>query len=301
MRFESGMAGFLIVVLAVSGAIFGTIILNSSETTQEVTKYDFKTEVTGLFPVDTSPEFYDYDLARNYTGYFTLDTQVNGVNYFGGATFRETGVNNYPVKFKPVTQGITGNYNLNDYTLTMSDPPKPSLPHITLGFFDNTGYYSYAEAQSVTLSSVIQALNLNQYDVIEITPISDAYADNIYLNITDRYYHAGGDVYQCNIHLRPDAENLNPDTSTGLIPWFSCKVDNVTGQTNVYSSKTISQANFKGSFSTSDVVLNYLLDGDSAGTNGAIIGKSIKVTAYNTGEVQYMDISQGVMVTGVTE
>ena len=102
MKFESGMVGCLIVVLAIGGSIFGTILLSADESTYEVTKYDFKTEVTGLFDTDTSPEFFDYDLAKNYTGYYTQESTINGVRYWGGATFTPTGVNNYPVTYEPV-------------------------------------------------------------------------------------------------------------------------------------------------------------------------------------------------------
>ncbi len=305
MKFETGMAGFLIVVLAVSGSIFGTILLNAEESTYEVTKYDFKTEVTGLFPVDTSPEFYDYDLARNYTGYFTPDTQINGVNYFGGASFRETTVNNYPVKFKPAIQPTTGTYNLNDYSLTTSSPPEPSRSYVELVFTDGTGFFSEVHAQSVTVSSIVSQLGLDGYDVIEITPISTDYSDNIFFGTTDRYFDQGSNRWFVNYSINnANATNFPPSggfNPSGLIPWFSCKVDNITGQTSVYSSRTISQSAFQGAFNNDDVVLNYLLDGDSSGSGGAILGKSIKVTAYMNGIIQYMDISQGVTVTGGRE
>lgn len=292
------MLGCCIIMLMLGASIFGTILISADANTYDVTKYRFETEVTGLFPVDNTPEFMDYDLSRNYTGYYTIDSVINGVKYWGGATFTQTNVNNYPVKYMPLNQPVTGTYNLNNYTLTKTSPPTPDRDYVEV-VFTGDGTFSEAHGQSVTVSSIISALGLNGYDIIEITPVSSNKADNIYFTTTDRYKDQGAGRWFIAYTVNPDATNLGPDTSgKGSVPWFSCKVDNITSQTSVYSSKTISQNAFKGSFDNNDLALNYVADGDSPGSAEAILGNSIKITAYMTGNIQYMDISQGVTITG---
>lgn len=315
MRFESGMAGFLIVVLAVSGAIFGTIILNSSETTQEVTKYDFKTEVTGLFPVDTSPEFYDYDLARNYTGYFTLETQINGVNYFGGATFRETGVNNYPVRSAP-SDSTTSTITITG--LSQSNPPsdkrmttlvygQSGIAVDSAGTMGNLVVNWSQETKSSTLQSLIQANDLDDYDKITITPTSSSAADRILFASTDDFVltDGGANSYYWRDYVEYDSREIYTQsrwagiTMPTLVACLSCTIDTVTQTANFYYSETPSTQTFVKAVGLDKAVILY----DSTNTQTAVVGLSdtVDMEGLDYPDVQYMDISQGVKVTGVTE
>lgn len=297
MRFESGMAGFLIVVLAVSGAIFGTIVLNSSESTQEVTKYDFKTEVTGLFPVDTSPEFYDYDLSRNYTGYFTEETQINGVNYFGGATFRGTGVNNYPIKTTP------DNRVTSDETITPQIDSNldnfSSSTYTGINYYDATygNRYSFTtQSYTRTLESLVSELVLDDYDVIEIRTDDD---------ISDKYhwsFFGTGDQFSSDTIPKVNYVNKTyfdsyPSDNGYYIACHSVKIDMVTGTVSYYYDDTISSNSYVYQGRLSDAVISY----STIPFYDTPTGIPLDVTAYDTNVVQYMDISQGVMVTGVTE
>lgn len=305
MRFESGMAGFLIVVLAVSGAIFGTIILNSSETTQEVTKYDFKTEVTGLFPVDTSPEFYDYDLSRNYTGYFTLDTQINGVNYFGGATFRETGVNNYPVRFAPesdtnLTQQLSG-------SLTTSDPPgSDDLFVVVWGqptYTTPAGYQQAnwsTDAKSVSLRTILSTYGLNDYDEITIKPTSTDVNSRVLFDSKDSFSHKsygyGVDYVEKN-YENTSVYNPNGLYSQPTVACLSCKIIVSTNTAYLYYGTAINNSELVKSISLDEAVIIY----DSGSSDYRRLGDTVDILATSSPDVQYMDISQGVKVTGVTE
>lgn len=291
------MAGFLVVILAVGGAIFGTIILNSDESTTEITKYDYKTDVTGLFPVDTSPEYYDYDLARNYTGYFTADTQINGVNYFGGATFRNSSVNNYPIKTAP------DNSNTSSETITSSinsnmDNTSPSA-YTGITYYRNQYGNSYSfstQSYTRTVESLLRELDLNGYDVIEIKTSAADYDDHFhwaFFGTKDQFSSATVP------HVSYVKQQVYGDYPTDgyYVACHSIKVDKKTSTVNFYFDDTTSSNSYVMQSAIGDAVISY---SSVAFLNGST-GVPIDVVAYDTGNVEYMDISQGVTVTGVTE
>lgn len=297
MRFENGMLGFLIVVLALGGSIFGTVLLSAEESTHDVTKYRYETEVTGLFPVDTSPEYYDYDLARNYTGYYTADTVINGVKYWGGASFRETGVNNYPIKTTPdnrvtsdetITPQIDS--NLDNYS---------STAYTGITYYNATygNSYSFAtQSYTRTLESLVRELALNDYDVIEIRTDDD---------ISNKYYWSFfGTKDQLSNNTPQTVNYVNkvyfdsyPSDNGYFIACHSVKIDMVTDIVSYYYNDTINGNSYVSQSNLSDAVISY----STIPFYDTPTGIPLNVTAYDTNVVKYMDISQGVTVTGVTE
>lgn len=313
MRFDNGMIGFLIVVLAVGGAIFGTILLSSEESTYDVTKYRYETEVTGLFPVDTSPEYYDYDLARNYTGYYTQDTVVNGVNYWGGATFTTTGVNNYPVRYAPddsttATITVTG--------LSQSDPPddkrfatlvygQGGVVVGSAGTMGNLVVNWSQNTKSSTLTSFLIANSLEDYDYITITPTSDAAADRILFASTDDFAYVDSvNPYYWRDYVEYDSRELYTESRWGgvtmptLVACLSCKIDLVTQMADFYYSTNASTQTFVKQVSLNKAVMLY----DSTNTQTYVVGLSnaVNVLGVDYPDLNYMDISRGVTITGVS-
>lgn len=305
MKFETGMAGFLIVVLAVSGSIFGTILLNAEESTYEVTKYDFKTEVTGLFPVDTSPEFYDYDLARNYTGYFTPDTQINGVNYFGGASFRETTVNNYPVRYAPesdtdINEQLSG-------SLGQSDPPgSDSLYVVVYGTPTYTTPAGYQQAnwstnaKSVSLTTLITAYNLSGYDEITIKPTSTDINSRVLFDSKESFaqksYGYGVDYVE-KAYEGSNVYNPNGQYTTPTVACLSCKIVVSTSTVYLYYGTNANNNELVKTVNLDDAVIIY----DSGSSDYRRLGDTVNIYAVSIPVIQYMDISQGVTVTGGRE
>lgn len=95
MRFNNGMFGACICVLALLGTAIGGFVLNVDQDTREVTKYDFIADVSGLFSYSDAPEYIDYSPSTNYTGYSPLGS----VNYTSTNT-----ANNYRYQ---ITAGTT--------------------------------------------------------------------------------------------------------------------------------------------------------------------------------------------------
>lgn len=309
MRFENGMLGFLIVVLALGGSIFGTVLMSAEETTYDVTKYRFETEVTGLFPVDTSPDYIDYDLSSNYTGYYMEDTEINGVRYWGGATFTPTGVNNYPIRFARETV-MSDDCRVIDYRDSLVDSAKPS--DTTRAYFDiflhdynnptsspsksyslNDGY------KSVTLLSLIAAMGLSDVDYIEITPMSSFDSDYIpFFSVDDwreiRPIPFLDTLY--GIYTVGNSYIASYPQETGIfnILCKTCKIDKAKNTVDLYYGNSVNTNEFVKTLDLSKacVLCNPSTYGDLW---------RYHVEAYNEPTIQYMDTSQGVTVTGESD
>ena len=105
MKFDKGILGVVIVVIALFGTIFTGYLLNAEQETVTVTEYDKVTDVTSLFNFTEQPDYIDYNPAKNYTGYTLSDGSSNGVSYT-----RASGVNQYPMS---TTSSSTVTVNLS--------------------------------------------------------------------------------------------------------------------------------------------------------------------------------------------
>lgn len=308
MRFESGMIGCLIVVLAIGGAVFGNVLLSADTHTETVTKYDFKTEVTGLFDTDTSPQFFDYDISKNYTGYYTVDSIVNGIYYWGGAEYTPSSVNNYPITEMPVSNEMMQ----ERITLAISesmdntDPPGAGNRYTGVTYYDKPygeHFTSSSQTYSKTLTSFIREYNLNGYDVIEITPLASDYAeyDSTYENAnmlffgTTADYNTTGQSYPKMYYVEYDQYNTYPQDADFKIACHSCKIDTVSQKVSFYYGDRVGSSTYVYTVSLSNAVITFKTYPLYSPDNGI----EFKVTQYDVIDQKYMDTSQGVKITGV--
>lgn len=295
MRFDNGMIGFLIVVLAVGGAIFGTILLSSEESTYDVTKYRYETEVTGLFPVDTSPEYYDYDLSKNYTGYFINDTVINGVNYWGGADFTPSiTVNNYPIKYHPDNSNTTTatiDHSTNVANMTDSIATYTGITWYNHDFDGN--FNNAAQSKTKSLSSFLTVLNLTGYDVIEVkSNIADGLHKCLFFGtVNDFGTDRPGQQSQTNAACYVENSYYTSYSNDPMyhIACHSCKIDNITHTATFYYDDSTRNTSFVRAVPLDDAVVSFT-------TINAQI--TFNVLEYDINQIDYMDISKGVTVTG---
>lgn len=92
MKFDKGICGVVIVVIALFGTIFTGYFLNVDHETVTVTEYDRVTDVSSLFTYTQQPDYIDYNPAKNYTGYQLSDGSSNGVSFT-----QASGINQYPM------------------------------------------------------------------------------------------------------------------------------------------------------------------------------------------------------------
>lgn len=301
MRFESGMVGFLIVVLAIGGSIFGTILMSADSSTHEVTKYDYKADVTGLFDTDTSPEYYDYDLSRNYTGYYTINTIVGGVNYWGGATFRNTSVNNYPVKYAPNNVSSTETIDLIELNIPNTDPPDNKT--FTLLYYVNaipttSGNYG-AKAQCVSVTTAINLMGLSDYGYVSFKSTGTE-TDWVFFGSIDDLKSIGNGYSYSASYTKPE---LMEENGSIMQPAAICmKYEKSSNTISLYSDDSLSAGKLVRTLDASKTIMMFSLgEWSGQGDNYLLEGDKVIVNAWDEPAIQYMDISQGVTVVGVSE
>lgn len=297
----------MIVVLAIGGSIFGTILLSAEESTQEVTKYRFETEVTGLFPVDSSPEYYDYDLSRNYTGYYTQDTIINGVKYFGGASFTDyPGVNNYPVKYGP-TNSTSGNTTIDSTLDASTDKMEKDSNSVTAVAYYSLDYsdgrFSFlTETHTRTISSLIRELELEDYDIVIIKQNTSSDYDNrkfwSFFGTDEQFTKGDVPNTQSNIYAAAYVDRSVYDTyptdSFYKMMCRSIKVDRVTQTVSYYYDSSANGNSFVYTSTINSAVISYSTLAFTDGNEGI----PISYVAYDEDEIDYMDVSRGVKVNG---
>lgn len=69
MKFDGGYLGACIIVLSLLLGTAGCLLLNVNETPVSTTRYDYVTDITGLFNISDEPQYIDFNPATNYTGY----------------------------------------------------------------------------------------------------------------------------------------------------------------------------------------------------------------------------------------
>lgn len=175
MRFNNGMFGACICVLALLGTAIGGFVLNVHEDQREVTNYNFIADVSGLFSYSDAPEYIEYNPSSNYVGY-----TPGAVEYTQSST-----ANNYRYL------SASGTTSTNSLTITdSSDYPDDYYSGNTLYALwngsidfgdvdDSWGGFSYNIAIGNTNSSIMTKLsnilstlaggNVNAYQSIEMT------------------------------------------------------------------------------------------------------------------------------------
>lgn len=310
MEFKSGMLGCCIIMLMLGASIFGTILISADANTYDVTKYRFETEVTGLFPVDNSPEFMDYDLSRNYTGYYITESVINGEKYWGGATFTSTGVNNYPIKYEPeesesssktITLELT-NSMTNAVNQVSGTQMNTGVTYYKKNYTNTSPVFSSAFASySKTLSSFITTMGLSGYDVIEIKSIYQTNYDAPHQKLlffglsSDFHTGAPGQGIISAEYVEYEYYRTYPqEDNRYTIACHSCKIDVATNTVTYYYNDTVSGSAYVKTVNLNDAVVTFYYPV----TTGDPTNIPFNYSRYNVNRIDYMDISQGVRVTG---
>lgn len=199
MKFKSGYLGICIVVLSLLLGTAGSLLLNVDKTAEASTKYDYKTDITGLFDTTQEPQYIDFSPATNYNGYAPLypgQPNPSGIDYVVSPTS-----NNYRV-LAVADDPITGPYGtVNNST---------SLTQATFNYSVNTSVGSSERVQSGALTGtltgqkvaslytwVTSVWDLSTYSEIEITlsypaihaPTERAgFGSALYIPASDPYY-----------------------------------------------------------------------------------------------------------------
>lgn len=225
-RYGLGMAGCMIVVVALLGSILAGFCLDVSKQTRPVTDYDYVTDVTGLFTIDQSPDYIQYAPSTNYTGY----TDITSMQYSISAT-----PNNYRIVLDPAPPA-SSSATLNSVTPSSLSAKWLYGPGAVLGNSNviQTGDYSSSQqcngelTGAVTISTLITGMGL-QNDYVTLANPNSPNAILLHGDpSTYMQYYSGGGTAVDRIWIFGNNECY----------WDTIEYDPVTAICKVYSGTT---------------------------------------------------------------
>lgn len=141
MRFKSGYLGVLLVTLCLFGSALLCIIANVEKENVITTKYDYVTDVTGLFDFSDAPQYTEYNPNANYIGY---TNSVSTLASPSGISFvSSNSVNNYAVMVAPGTT-VSGPSGTVNNSTSLPQATFDSSPVIALNASDPAVFNSTA-------------------------------------------------------------------------------------------------------------------------------------------------------------
>lgn len=81
MRFLTGNAGIVVVIVAIMGTVVVGYTLAGDTETETATDFQHTADITGLFTTSSEPEYLEYSPPENWTGWRTGSYYMQGVSY----------------------------------------------------------------------------------------------------------------------------------------------------------------------------------------------------------------------------
>lgn len=153
MKFQSGILGVIVVVIALTGTIFGGFILNVNQEFTSATDYTDVTDVTSLYRFDSQPDYLDYNPAKNFTGYKLSNNTGSGISYTQSSTMNQyyMGTNSsYTTSYD-----LTSMYTVGGHPISFGDY---YVYNVSGNTFDAMYKTEYGEPSYVRLSSLLPYL-----------------------------------------------------------------------------------------------------------------------------------------------
>lgn len=194
--FKPGYLGVSIVILSILGGILAGSLLNVDTSTVSSTKYEYQTDITGLFETTQDPQYIDFNPASNYTGY-TDATKLGYTTTAGASNYRI--VSEYGTTSTGASVTIDDSVTLPQMTFYATDENGNKTEYTSIfGWLNDTDmlvpgkianlydwlgtYYTLADYQTITLNlSYSGAFIATTYNETITTP---AYMIRPVLNIT---------------------------------------------------------------------------------------------------------------------
>lgn len=292
MRFDNGLLGMAIVTVAIMGSILGAYIVASDPEVVEVTKFEYLTDVSGLFEYDHEPRFIEYNPSTNYTNYYSASS---GSDDTGRPYFDVAGVdydpslnaNIYKLNLGPTTT-VTATQDLSELTPTKT---------IQVVYEYEQGRFAYQNnANAVSIQSLITQMSLDDYDVIYIS--SDHTEPIDWTSTTADWISFVPQSKLIPILTGESVTIYNPDVTAHPQAMKAALSAKITIKSTMPTVELFEKADFKssvGQYAASDVFITY---NNVSGT--FTLGDSISYTGYDYPDAAYMNIEQGVSLKEAT-
>lgn len=286
MRFENGMLGVCIVVIAIITSVGGAYALSMDVEEVEVTNYSMVTDITGVFDSSKAVTYIEYEPSTNFTGYYTSSS--NG--YFDGVNYTQSNkINNYKLNLAP-TSSVDSTVTLTSLTSDKTNPATVKIDYAT-GTSTVDCYPNY-----VTFSEFLQQENLTGADSVKLSA-----------NVTSVDWTSGnGGWFTFAPKSWGEPIAFNPGNMQPIYVW-SFKNPNISMQDSnsrhwhnpilsaIWDGSSLELfygadfTNSAGLFSTSDVYVFY-----SAGSGSLTLSDTAKLSSVTMPDAVYMDVSKGV-------
>ena len=312
MRFNNGMFGACICVLALLGTAIGGFVLNVHEDQREVTKYNYIADVSGLFSYSDAPEYIEYNPSSNYVGYtpgaveYTQSSTANNFRYIiqDGDTITSdpvaiTDSSDYPYDYGnfvlgTVTSGVYnpvahflwngGTYNFGN---TMNIHGKDVNGIVNLDHIEDDKWGSMTKFTNIVNNL---GLTLSSYSKIELTPVvTGSYPILFYGGTWERNEVQVGNGYYNDYHAVLNENNALPDKIV---------YDVVANQVTAYRGSNVIWSNFAdnvGAIINYNTVDNALAD--PIHNHNVSVAERLEVTATYPPVYGYMQPTAGVKAT----
>lgn len=211
MKFNTGVLGVVIVVLALMGTVLTGFVLNVTPTTHTATSYDYVTDVSGLFDYTEQADYIAYNPAKNLTGYSYVDGSGAGVDYV-----RATVANQYMMKATESSTNATLPMSGFTASTTISPP--------------NGGNYAWMYESNWTASATRDNTLVLNPSIMEMSGFISAIANGMPTGTTSFSFDLNGTTFDTK------------GTNTNIVGLLAKSTATWTGSTLTYDGTTYTRS-----------------------------------------------------------
>ena len=259
MKFQSGILGVIIVVIALMGTVFGGFILNVNGQSTVTTDYTSVTDVSSLYTYTEQPDFIEYNPAKNFTGYQLSNNSGSGISFTHSSTANQYYMGQYTNTVE--TLNITSLVTETDFGIS---PTNYGYVPYSYDAGTNTAYalYDYANYDYNALPPVLTPKEVFFTDLITtLKSRAPANTSAIAINIpssSDMNYHLDGVLGGGSVTVNPSSVNT-PSSFTSVNYGFLNGIR--TGSGSIANSYTFYRNyqisfNFDNTQNVNDTVVN---------------------------------------------
>lgn len=290
MRYDNGMLGACIVVIALISSVGGAYALSMDLDEVEVTKYEYVSDITGVFSSSNTVSYVDYSPSTNFTGYYTDANTM----YFDGVDYStSTKANNYKLNLAPISS-TDSTISLSSLT---SEKTNPATIKIIYATNQNTTVECYPNY--VTFNNFITQKNLGTSDVVKLsvnantidwTSSSGGWFTFGWKSMDFVGGMSGSTFFNAYLFKNPTLTTTpNWGSASHTYTWYKPILSAIYDGNSVELFYNANYTDSVGIFSPSETMIYY-----AAGSGTLTLSSSAKLVAVETADATYMNVSNGV-------
>lgn len=259
MKFQSGILGVIIVVIALMGTVFGGYFLNVNGQSTVTTDYSSVTDVSSLYTYTEQPDFIEYNPAKNFTGYKLSNNSGSGISFTHSSTANQYYMGQYTNTVE--TLNITSLVTETDFGIA---PTSYGRVPYSYDYGTNTAYslYDYENYDYNALPPVLTPKETSFTDLITtLKSRAPANTSTIAINIpsnSDLNYHFGTTLAGGTMSLNPSSAhtpNIYTTVDYGILNGYRTGSGSIANSYTYFRNYEIS-FNFDNTQNVNDTLVN---------------------------------------------